>query len=592
MFKFNQGVFVDVDTYNDRLHKNGYILYDRKKMQDIYYYENAQLYTYCELAKDVMCHHSNGFHSSLDRMQIFNFLTKYERCPRHYFVKRNKEGEESISIEMKKVLDKLLSNGYATEFLDYYKHYQSYKSSCGTIKKLLDECIEIGGKSNTGKQLHAIYYDVNVQQNLRFNYRDRDIVALPKAYSNTFTVEDGYFLVWGDFAQSDFRIAYNLLLRDKNNLEIMTKTEDKYEGLARLVAESEGTDFDINKFKSMRDLYKTLTLSCMYGTRDSIEKNKKHFVDMISKFLDTCPKYVEYEKRIEDRKELGLPFTVQSYFGHQEIINPNSYKGDILYKALNTPIQSGTSEVVILTVNKILDIFYDLGYTEDDISVYMVRHDEPIFKVSEKVKKDLWVFNQASTIIIDNWIPLKIDFSCGYYYKEEDKNLMSEMKKTYVQHLDKIDMFKPDDDVKEYYPLNPVLHLSIYYEKLKEYSIITICDIEKDLADIKLIKTTDDEVIRQFIYSKFNEIENNSFKDDYFSVVIYNNYYDDELFVNNRTFFKLIKIIGNAPAKAQIISQCVTYKREVQEKEELTVPIPSQKDLDYLKTIKDLNYLK
>lgn len=329
----------------------------------------------------------------------------------------------------------------------------------------------------------------------------------------------------------------------------------------------------------------------MYGTRDSIEKNKKSFIDKLSNFFETCPKYAEYEKRIRDRIELGLPFVIQSYFGHQEIINPTSYDRNILFKALNTPLQSGTSEIVILIVNKILDTFYDLGYTEDDISVYMVRHDEPIFKVHKRLKKDLWIFNQASIIIVDSWIPLRIDFSCGYYYKEEDDNLMAEMKKSYAQNLNKISIFKADPEEKEYYPLNPVLHLSVFYEKLKDYSIVAFCDIEKDLADIKLIRTTDDSLIKDFIYSKFKNIEEHSFKDKYFSVIIYNNYFDDALFINDRTYFKLIKVIGEAPAKAQIVAQCVTYKREVQANEPLTVPIPSENDMNYLKIIKDLNYL-
>ena len=74
-------------------------------------------------------------------------------------------------------------------------------------------------------------------------------------------------------------------------------------------------------------------------------------------------------------------------------------------------------------------MFYELGYTEDDVSVYMVRHDEPVFKVKETAKKDLWVFKQATDIIVDNWVPLRIDFSPGYYYREIDEV----MKKTLIR---------------------------------------------------------------------------------------------------------------------------------------------------------------
>ena len=54
MLKFTRDSFVDVDTYNEHLHYNGYILYDRKKMEDIFYYESAKKITYQNLAVDVM----------------------------------------------------------------------------------------------------------------------------------------------------------------------------------------------------------------------------------------------------------------------------------------------------------------------------------------------------------------------------------------------------------------------------------------------------------------------------------------------------------------------------------------------------------
>lgn len=186
MLKFTKDSFVDVDEYDAHLHQNGYILYNREKMEDIYYYENAKKLTYKNLAIDVMAHHSNGFYSTLDKEPLHKYLTFCERCPEHYFRKR---GVQGISIDMKKVIDKLLSNGYAEEFLENYKRYRNCESYCNTIRKVLAECIEQKGVNHFGVKTHAIYYDVNVQQNLRFNYKNRDIVAFPKTYTNTFTTE-------------------------------------------------------------------------------------------------------------------------------------------------------------------------------------------------------------------------------------------------------------------------------------------------------------------------------------------------------------------------------------------------------------------
>ena len=88
MLKFTKDSFVDVDEYDAHLHQNGYILYNREKMEDIYYYENAKKLTYKNLAIDVMAHHSNGFYSTLDKEPLHKYLTFCERCPEHYFRKR------------------------------------------------------------------------------------------------------------------------------------------------------------------------------------------------------------------------------------------------------------------------------------------------------------------------------------------------------------------------------------------------------------------------------------------------------------------------------------------------------------------------
>jgi hypothetical protein len=75
MLKFTKDSFVDVDEYDAHLHRNGYILYNREKMEDIYYYENAKKLTYKNLAIDVMAHHSNGFYSTLDKEPLHKYLT-------------------------------------------------------------------------------------------------------------------------------------------------------------------------------------------------------------------------------------------------------------------------------------------------------------------------------------------------------------------------------------------------------------------------------------------------------------------------------------------------------------------------------------
>lgn len=58
-------------------------------------------------------------------------------------------------------------------------------------------------------------------------------------------------------------------MRSPENDEIMNRYEDKYEALARIVSKSLGREFDLDKFKTDRKLYKKLTLATVYGMADS-----------------------------------------------------------------------------------------------------------------------------------------------------------------------------------------------------------------------------------------------------------------------------------------------------------------------------------
>lgn len=230
---------------------------------------------------------------------------------------------------------------------------------------------------------------------------------------------------------------------------------------------------------------------------------------------------------------------------------------------------------------------------EDDVSVYMVRHDEPVFKVKETVKKDLWVFKQATDIIVDNWVPLRIDFSPGYYYREVDEELQREMLQCYAENDDKINYFESDTNVEEeYYPISPILNMSIYYEKLEDSTLICFCDVDRNLVDAKVIKTLSDEDIKQYVYSKLPTLEEKAFNQGYFAIMIYSNYYEDKMYLNDRTLVKLIKATGEGPAKAQKITQCVAYKRALKLGIEDKYRKPIQSDLDFIRTVGDLNYLK
>lgn len=455
MYKFYKGTVIDFDRYESLLMYRPYLVYNYKLMRETLEYEKCRVNTLFSLAVDTMIYRSGGVCTDLSTNCVLNYLLKYENCPERYF---NNRKTQSYSLDSKKVLEKLKQNGHAVEFIEYYTKYKSLKSRCDKIQKLLERCVHPAGVNQDGIELRKIHFHTHIEKNFRFNYSDSDVIAIPKEYNSCISIDDGYFLAWGDFAQSDFRIAYNLFMRSPQNDELMNSYEDKYEALARMVANVHKADFDYDKFKEERQSYKTLTLAVVYGTRDSVIAEEQPFIRTMTQFLNNCEKYKEYEKRIKDRIALGLPIVIDSYFGNSQGVN-KTRDVDLLNDALNTPVQTGTSEIVALTTMAILDEFYKLGYSEEDVSVYYVRHDEPVFRVSKKAIKDAWIFNQFNKILIDDWTPLSMDFNFGFYYKEKDEALTEEIHNVYKSNLSKLDNIPIGTTINNFYPISPVFTL-------------------------------------------------------------------------------------------------------------------------------------
>lgn len=503
MIKFTKSDVVDTDKYEQHLRYNGYIVFDKAKMRPTLAYEKSHAHSLAALAKDVMLHKSGGSCYNLDATPIYNYLLKYERCPERYF---KKKGVQGISLDSGKVLGKLMGNNYANEFLGFYTGYKSIMAKSSKVDGIINRCNTAMGVNEFGAEVYRLPFSVNQQQNLRYNYKDSDIIsAIPKEYCDCITVEEEYILAWGDFAQSDFRIAYSLLLRSPENDLIMNAYADKYEALARLVAKALHQEFDLIEFKKQRPLYKQLTLATMYGTRNSIIAEEQDFIKMFTQFLYTCPKYVEFEQRLRDRYAIGLTIPIESYFGHLESCPILYGESDTVNKALNTPIQTGTSEIIILTCNKILDMFYSLGYTEDDISIYYVRHDEPIFKIRKEILKDIWLLNQASTILVDNWVPLKLSFEFGYSYKVKDTAIEEYVQQVYDENAHRIIEYNTESLAEEdYYPVPPIFATTVNAASIPEIgqTVVGFYNAKLKSVDYQIVNSLDQAQIVQFVQSK------------------------------------------------------------------------------------------
>lgn len=512
---------IDFELYESRLAKRGYIWVDKKQLEEDeeqYLNESA---VYGEMANDVMVQRSGGQFPFLVKGAIINYLQTIERCPRHYFQVKN---SNSDSLDMKRCLTPLQQNGYAEEFIDYYSMHRTAKSKASNIRSILTT---VSNGDEERKGIAPLRFRVVASPNFRYNYADVNIISqIPKRNTKCIVAPDDYCLVWGDFAQSDFRIAYNLFLRSEENDKVMLRYEDKYEALARIVDKSLGKEFDKEKFTEDRKLYKKLTLATIYGTRTSVIKKENEFISSFTAFLMKCPKYVEYYNTLADYYELNVPILIQTYFGNEQLSPILGSLEDTVFRALNCPVQSVTSEVVVMTVNKILEEFYNLGYTEDDVSVYLVRHDEPVFLVKKSALKDAWIFEQYRQIFVDGWSPLALDFSVGYRYGEEDAELMGAMKLSIEKNASRID--KLEETVageNNYFPVKPVLRLQVSQYFVEGTAVFAVYNKTKHQVYYGMAKTDQIDDVILAVRKMLHEMIP---KEEYQGIVVLNSNYEGE----------------------------------------------------------------
>ena len=279
---------------------------------------------------------------------------------------------------------------------------------------------------------------IDERDNLRVYYSDIAVVSVPKKYSDMITgPSDNYYLAWCDYPQADWRFAYNLFIRGEDNEQVMRECSDAYEGLARLV---EGEKFDLETFKAMRKEYKVHCLKVFYNSKDSAP-----IPSAIREYFRSRPKYKKLLFDLDILYQFKLPIPCVSYFGFEQMLPEGAYTDAFISKALNTPIQTFTSHIVNETVCCLLEKFWSLGYTKEDINVYYVRHDEPIFLFTKKILKDAWIFEDCRDIYIPGFTPITLDFHFGRYYQEEDAALTAEITDSISRHESLVTVYHDSD---------------------------------------------------------------------------------------------------------------------------------------------------
>ena len=333
----------------------------------------------------------------------------------------------------------------------------------------------------------------------------------------------GYTLVKGDFAQSDLKIVYNMMLKDPSNLDIMYNYPDSYEGISRVV---EGPMFNKEKFLEERHLYKQNTLAPIYGAESSESFEGQRIVNNINDYLKTLSVYSEFKKRIEKRIETGLPVYVRTYFGNEvPIDSTNRSPKDVMHAALNAPVQTGTSEIVIACANAIMDKFAENGITEENggIYLYLNRHDELIFMINNDYLNYSWIFQECEDILVDDWMPLKIEFSYSDNYIVPNDNLDRLCKSSYKRKepINISELITKAKSSEFFIPCDDTLRLALGCVVGKDKSVVSLLNVDKNTYKVMDIDTTDLNEIVKYVLLKIGGKKAELLKDDVTSVIVY-----------------------------------------------------------------------
>ena len=231
---------------------------------------------------------------------------------------------------------------------------------------------------------------------------------------------------------------------------------------------------------------------------------------------------------------MQTPIRITSYFGYDQYAMPDSRNaGKLMHDALNMPNQTGTSELVILTVNSILETARECGLSEDQFGLYLTRHDEPIFRIKEDVMEYLWILKKHSTILVDDWTPLRMDFNFGYKYKVSDEMLEQKASEIFNNYKEEVvtDNVVDTKRRKDYYPLLPLLKLKFHYISLVDVgtTVAVFEEAETGKAVFILLDTVDKNEVIDAMRYRIQQVSE-KLVDKYSAVFVLNNFKDGEDF--------------------------------------------------------------
>lgn len=537
MLRLSKNSKVDFDKYLERLSYLGYIYYNLDKIE----YPISRLKLLKSSLSDYiyrfLLEASGGSIVGIQRSSVKNYLLNVAKVPESLLtVVNRKDGNNytTISIDAEH-LTAAKDRGFACEFVDMWLEYTSLTSQIGLIEGLMSLMSDSVTKKNSiGQTLYGVSYNISYSDAFRTYYKNFAHQQVPKQFLSSLDAPAGYTMVKGDFGQSDLKIVYNMLLKDKSNIDTMFRFPDSYEGMARL---TEGSNFSLETFKKDRDLYKQNTLSPIYGGTSASTAQAQKIIDNVNRYLENLPVYQDYKKRIQKKIDCGLPVVLNTYFGNSiEIVDFDRNSKKIMDKALNTPAQAGTSEVVIMCANSILDKFEEYGITPENGGVYLYlnRHDELVFLLNNEYLEYSWIFQENEDILIEGWMPLRIEFSFTDNYLIDNPEI-DRLAKTYYKtsepiNIDKLiesalksEYFIPCEDTKVYY-------IGIYSDGGS--SCVVFLNENKDVEMAKLVNSDNKDVLLGSIVNIIGEKHLELLQQNCTSVCVYTTMVTDDISVS------------------------------------------------------------
>lgn len=301
----------------------------------------------------------------------------------------------------------------------------------------------------------------------RYYTSDSNIQGWNAEYNPCMTVPAGYYLWSGDLKQIDLRVFLNAFLLSASSdhadaKELLASCDDRYEAFVRFMYKQMGQQFYYAEFKASRDRYKTGILACLYGISEgslaeTLDGDVQMAQNLISFFANNAA-YQKFQRNIEAQIRLDAGVIIYDYFGIKRVMESSNR---LIRQCLNQPIQCGSNSVVILWVCTVIQRFRDLGYTSDDVRIYLGRHDEALVQLSVEAFKDAWILDDCCKIQVDDWDLLELEHSVGIYYDEEVPQLMEKYKEICEKNKHR---YTPQviGAHHKYTPAKPVVHAYMY----------------------------------------------------------------------------------------------------------------------------------